>query len=143
MKVIEGDMLLADTPFSPSVSKNVMGKESGIFSFRLPAEAVAKNLWQLQTMPIHVNSDFSGHKDEDSIYLSIGTILAGKVWKGILRNRRKDGTLYWEDTTITPIFDPAGTLNPGKVIPTLSRCAEYGRMHVKKGLLPFPELERF
>ncbi len=40
-------------------------------------------------------------------------------------------------------FDPAGGLNPGKVIPTLHRCAEYGRMHVKKGLLPFPELERF
>ncbi len=40
-------------------------------------------------------------------------------------------------------FDPAGTLNPGKVIPTLHRCAEYGRMHVRKGLLPFPELERF
>ena len=40
-------------------------------------------------------------------------------------------------------FDPAGTLNPGKVIPTLHRCAEYGRLHVKRGLLPFPELERF
>ena len=40
-------------------------------------------------------------------------------------------------------FDPAGGLNPGKVIPTLNRCAEYGKMHVKKGLLPFPELERF
>ncbi len=40
-------------------------------------------------------------------------------------------------------FDPAGTLNPGKVIPTLARCAEYGKMHVKKGLLPFPQLERF
>jgi glycolate oxidase len=40
-------------------------------------------------------------------------------------------------------FDPEGTLNPGKVIPTLQRCAEYGKMHVKKGLLPFPELERF
>ena len=37
----------------------------------------------------------------------------------------------------------AGTLNPGKVIPTLQRCAEYGKMHVSKGLLPFPELERF
>ena len=40
-------------------------------------------------------------------------------------------------------FDPGGRLNPGKVIPTLQRCAEYGRMHVKRGLLPFPELERF
>jgi glycolate oxidase len=40
-------------------------------------------------------------------------------------------------------FDPAQTLNPGKVIPTLQRCAEYGRVHVKKGLLRFPELERF
>ena len=40
-------------------------------------------------------------------------------------------------------FDPAGGLNPGKVIPTLHRCAEYGRVHVKRGLLPFPALERF
>lgn len=40
-------------------------------------------------------------------------------------------------------FDPEGLLNPGKVIPTLHRCAEYGKMHVKRGLLPFPELERF
>lgn len=40
-------------------------------------------------------------------------------------------------------FDPVGLLNPGKVIPTLQRCAEYGRMHVKRGLLAFPELERF
>jgi glycolate oxidase len=40
-------------------------------------------------------------------------------------------------------FDARGGLNPGKVIPTLQRCAEYGRMHVKKGLLPFAHLERF
>jgi glycolate oxidase len=40
-------------------------------------------------------------------------------------------------------FDPKGLLNPGKVIPTLQRCAEYGRMRVNRGLLPHPELERF
>ena len=40
-------------------------------------------------------------------------------------------------------FDPQGTLNPGKVIPTLQRCAEYGKMHVHKGMLKFPELPRF
>ncbi len=32
------------------------------------------------------------------------------------------------------------SLNPGKVIPTLQRCAEYGKMHVHRGMLPFPEL---
>ena len=40
-------------------------------------------------------------------------------------------------------FDPVELLNPGKVIPTLHRCAEYGKMHVRKGLLPFPDLPRF
>jgi glycolate oxidase len=40
-------------------------------------------------------------------------------------------------------FDPAGLLNPGKVIPSLQRCAEYGRVHVHRGELRFPELPRF
>jgi glycolate dehydrogenase FAD-linked subunit len=40
-------------------------------------------------------------------------------------------------------FDPAQLLNPGKVIPTLHRCAEYGRMRVSSGKLPFAELPRF
>jgi glycolate oxidase len=40
-------------------------------------------------------------------------------------------------------FDPPGLLNPGKAIPTLHRCAEYGRMHVQHGRLAFPDLPRF
>ncbi len=40
-------------------------------------------------------------------------------------------------------FDANGLLNPGKAVPTLARCAEFGRMHVHHGELPFPELERF
>jgi glycolate oxidase len=40
-------------------------------------------------------------------------------------------------------FDPPGLLNPGKTIPTHPRCVEYGRMLVRGGLLPHPELERF
>ncbi len=40
-------------------------------------------------------------------------------------------------------FDPAGLLNPGKVIPTLNRCAEYGKMLVRGGLIKHPELPRF
>jgi glycolate oxidase len=40
-------------------------------------------------------------------------------------------------------FDPPGLLNPGKMVPTLHRCAEYGAMRVKGGQLPHPDLPRF
>jgi glycolate oxidase len=40
-------------------------------------------------------------------------------------------------------FDERGLLNPGKAVPTLTRCAEYGRMHVHRGQEKFPDLPRF
>ncbi|MDO9203513.1 MAG: FAD-linked oxidase C-terminal domain-containing protein, partial [Hydrogenophaga sp.] len=40
-------------------------------------------------------------------------------------------------------FDTQELLNPGKVIPTLQRCAEYGKMLVRGGRLAHPELPRF
>jgi glycolate oxidase len=40
-------------------------------------------------------------------------------------------------------FDDLGLLNPGKAVPTLRRCAEFGRMHVHTGQEKFPELPRF
>ncbi len=40
-------------------------------------------------------------------------------------------------------FDPQGLLNPGKVIPTLHRCAEYGKMLVRAGQIKHPDLPRF
>ncbi len=45
--------------------------------------------------------------------------------------------------SIKNAFDPIGLLNPGKAVPTLHRCAEFGAMHVHGGNLPHPELERF
>ena len=40
-------------------------------------------------------------------------------------------------------FDPDSLLNPGKAVPTLHRCAEFGAMHVHEGALPHPDLPRF
>jgi glycolate oxidase len=40
-------------------------------------------------------------------------------------------------------FDPDGLLNPDKGIPTRARCADYGKMHIVRGQLPFPDLPRF
>jgi glycolate oxidase len=44
---------------------------------------------------------------------------------------------------IKRVFDPKGLLNPGKAVPALSRCAEFGRNHVKAGQLGHPGLPRF
>ena len=44
---------------------------------------------------------------------------------------------------IKAAFDEKGLLNPGKAIPTLNRCAEFGHLHVHNGELPHPELDRF
>jgi glycolate oxidase len=40
-------------------------------------------------------------------------------------------------------FDATGLLNPGKAIPTLARCAEYGKMHIHQGKLPHADIPRF
>jgi glycolate oxidase len=40
-------------------------------------------------------------------------------------------------------FDERELLNPGKAVPTLHRCAEFGRMHVRAGQQKFPDLPRF
>ncbi len=40
-------------------------------------------------------------------------------------------------------FDAKGLLNPGKMFPSLHRCAELGRLHISGGKLPFPDIPRF
>ena len=40
-------------------------------------------------------------------------------------------------------FDPAGILNPGKAVPTLNRCSEWGGMRVRDGRVPRPDIPRF
>ncbi|HUN93731.1 MAG TPA: FAD-linked oxidase C-terminal domain-containing protein [Burkholderiaceae bacterium] len=46
-------------------------------------------------------------------------------------------------TAVKRAFDPPGLLNPGKVVPSKARCAEFGRIHVHGGNLRFPDLPRF
>jgi PAS domain S-box-containing protein len=50
----------------------------------------------------------SGEHDEAFYRELWTTISAGKTWKGLFRNRRKDGTLYWESAAISPVLNEHG-----------------------------------
>ncbi len=79
--------------------------------------------------------------------VEVGGVLTGEHGVGV--EKRDLMPLYFSETDLAQqqrvkcAFDPDGRLNPGKVFPTLHRCAELGRLHVHHGALPFPDLPRF
>jgi glycolate oxidase len=79
--------------------------------------------------------------------VAVGGVLTGEHGVGV-EKRDLMGTMFNEadlaqQERLKCAFDPDGLLNPGKVFPTLHRCAELGRLHVHAGHLPHPELPRF
>ncbi|MGO9025861.1 MAG: FAD-linked oxidase C-terminal domain-containing protein [Beijerinckiaceae bacterium] len=79
--------------------------------------------------------------------VEVGGVLTGEHGVGV---EKRDLMLVMFDSVDLEVqqrvkcaFDPDLLLNPGKVFPTLHRCAELGRMHVRAGQLAFPDLPRF
>lgn len=52
----------------------------------------------------------SGEQDEQFYHHLWETISGGRIWEGRMVNRRKDGTLYTEESTISPVRDPSGRI---------------------------------
>jgi glycolate oxidase len=77
----------------------------------------------------------------------VGGVLTGEHGVGVekrdLMGEMFDETDLAHQQRVKCAFDAESLLNPGKVFPTLHRCAELGRMHVHKGELRFPDLPRF
>ena len=78
--------------------------------------------------------------------VAVGGVLTGEHGVGV-EKRDLMGEVFTEQDLaqqqrLKCAFDPDGALNPGKVFPTLHRCAELGRVHVHGGKTRFPELPR-
>ena len=79
--------------------------------------------------------------------VEVGGVLTGEHGVGV-EKRDLMGTMFSDvdleqQQRLKCAFDPEHRLNPGKVFPTLCRCAELGKMHVRGGKMAFPELPRF
>ncbi|VAW52993.1 Glycolate dehydrogenase, subunit GlcD [hydrothermal vent metagenome] len=79
--------------------------------------------------------------------IKVGGTITGEHGVGIEKINQMCNQFSSEEITqfhnIKSAFDEKQLLNPGKNIPTLQRCAEFGAMHVHNGELSHPELERF
>ena len=79
--------------------------------------------------------------------VAVGGVLTGEHGVGVekrdLMGEMFDATDLACQQRVKCAFDPGLLLNPGKMFPTLHRCAELGRVHVKGGKLAFPDLPRF
>ena len=79
--------------------------------------------------------------------VAVGGVLTGEHGVGVekrdLMGEMFDPTDLACQQRVKCAFDPGLLLNPGKVFPTLHRCAELGRVHVHRGKVAFPELPRF
>ena len=79
--------------------------------------------------------------------VAVGGVLTGEHGVGV-EKRDLMGVMFTEtdlacQQRVKCAFDPDLLLNPGKVFPTLHRCAELGRVHVHAGRTAFPDLPRF
>ncbi|MDE2486786.1 MAG: FAD-binding protein [Alphaproteobacteria bacterium] len=79
--------------------------------------------------------------------VAVGGVLTGEHGVGVekrdLMGEMFDATDLACQQRVKCAFDPELLLNPGKVFPSLHRCAELGRMHVHAGKIAFPDLPRF
>ncbi len=71
----------AITHYSP---EEIIGKTQGVFKSGTQPDEVYKDLWE--------------------------TIGSGNNWQGEMKNKRKDGSDYWENVVISPIFDETGSI---------------------------------
>ena len=94
---------------------------------------------------LHEAEDFGGKILE--LCVEVGGTITGEHGVGVEKIRQMCTQFSSPELTrfheVKAAFDPDGLLNPGKAVPELHRCAEWGAMHVHGGALKHPELPRF
>jgi len=106
----EGALRLLATAVDQSAEAVVVTDPKGVIEYVNPAFARITG-WESAEVLGKTPAVLKSGRHDDAFYQDLwGTILTGNVWAGRLTNQRKDGSLYEEEMTISPVRDPKGEI---------------------------------
>jgi two-component system, cell cycle sensor histidine kinase and response regulator CckA len=109
-KQAEERVRLQATALESAANAIVISDRQGVITWANPAFTELTGYALEEVLGKHP-SLFKSGKHDSAFYDALWqTILSGQVWRGDLTNRRKDGSLYIEEMTITPVMDEAGEI---------------------------------
>lgn len=88
----------------------IITDKNGIIEYVNPAFEQLTGYSEKEAIGQKPNILKSGRHDKTFYENMWHTIMFGKIWRGIIINKKKDGTLYWEQSTISPVLDMSGNI---------------------------------
>ncbi|MBF0379715.1 MAG: PAS domain S-box protein [Magnetococcales bacterium] len=111
IELATSQLKLQTTAMEASDNSIVITDKDGIILWANPAFSRISGYVKMEIIGQNIKILSSGLHDEDYFKELWQTILAGRVWRGEITNQRKDGTLYYDDSTITPVRDKSGNIS--------------------------------
>ena len=114
----------------------------------MPATAICiRSFSMMRTKKANSTAPSNSARTSCRLCVEVGGVLTGEHGVGVEKRDLMPAMFSEIDLAqqqrLKCAFDSEGLLNPGKVFPQLHRCAELGRMHIRAGKVPFPDLPRF
>ena len=110
LKLTQAQMLLQVTALEAAENGIVITNKQGDIEWANPAFARLTGYSREEVLGKNQRILKSGKQAVEYYQDLWKTILSGKVWRGELINRRKDGSEYYEEQTITPLVQPSGVI---------------------------------
>lgn len=109
-KAVEAELMKLSAIIEESINVVIITDASGTIEYVNPMFERVTGYKKVEALGKNPNILASGHTSEEDYKKLWNTILGGKSWRGIFRNKRKDGSFYWGNGLITPIRDGNGII---------------------------------
>jgi PAS domain S-box-containing protein len=109
-KQIERQLVLLSKAINQSPDSILITNTKGEITFCNPAVIKVSGYSKEELIGKNPRLFGSGTKTKEEYQIIWDTITSGRVWEGEFQNKKKNGELFWETSTISPVFDSMGTI---------------------------------